>query len=133
MPRALDWYDYCLKRNPTDGTAVGATITIRERYMPAWRLLQEKRYDEALVAIEKWIQVEPNGQLGLHMKGTILEQAGRTKDAYVVWKLAADTSALDAHAAAKVDELAQKLGIETPVSAQYIFKRREMKVDMPRD
>lgn len=138
MPRALDWYDYCLKRNPTDGTATGATITIRERYMPAWRLMMEQRYDEALDAIEKWLQVEPNSQLGLHLKATILEKAGRLRDAYVVWKLAADTHALNAHAAAKVDELGVKLGISTPKSAQYIFRerqarqgRREMKVDIP--
>lgn len=139
MPRALDWYDYCLKRNPTDGTAKGATITIRERYMPAWRLMEEGKYDDAIKEIDKWLLVQPNSGLGLHMKGLIYERAGKLKDAYETWKLAALTSALDAHAAAKTDELGQKLGIPTQMSAQYIFRQRQqagsrqMKVDLPKD
>jgi tetratricopeptide (TPR) repeat protein len=131
MPRALDWYDYCLKRNPTDQTAIGATVTIRERYMPAWRLMEQGKYDQAIAAIDKWLLVEPNSGLGLHMKGAILERAGRLREAYAVWKLAADTSALDAHAAAKADGLAAKLGIQVPLTAQYIFRERQARGARP--
>lgn len=136
MPRALDWYDYCLKRNPTDGTAAGATITIRERYLPAWRLMEQGRYDEAVAQIDKWLLVEPNNTLGLHMKGKILEEAGRYEEAFDTWKLAAESSALNAHAQTKVVELANKLGREVPPVAQALFRQRargEMKVDLPKE
>jgi tetratricopeptide (TPR) repeat protein len=140
MPKALDWYDYCLKRNPTDGTAKGATITIRERYMPAWRLMEAGKYDEAIASIDKWLLVDPNSSLGLHMKGHILEQAGRLSDAFDVWQIAAQSSTLDAMAGAKVNELAVKLGRQVPLSAQYIFRQQEeaakaggMKVNLPKE
>jgi len=136
MPRALDWYDYCLKRNPTDGTAAGATMTIRERYLPAWRLMEEGKYDAAVAHIDKWLLVEPNNTLGLHMKAHILEQAKRDDDALEVWKLAAASSALNAHAQTKVVELSQKLGKPVPPVAQALFMqqaRRQMKFEIPRD
>lgn len=138
MPKALDWYDYCLKRNPTDGTAQGATITIRERYMPAWRLMEEGKYDEAAASIDKWLLVEPNSTLGLHMKGLIYERAGQLDKALAAWKLAAETSALNAHAQAKVVELSKKLGKPVPEVAQSLFLERNagsrsMKVEMPKD
>ncbi|MEI6503417.1 MAG: hypothetical protein WCP21_20585, partial [Armatimonadota bacterium] len=136
-PKALDWYDYCLKRNPTDGTAQGATITIRERYLPAWRLMEEGKYDAAVASIDKWLLVEPNSTLGLHMKGLIYERAGNLEKALEAWKLAADTSALNAHAQAKVVELSRKLGKPAADVAQYLFLQknasRSMKVDLPKD
>lgn len=137
LPRALDWYDYCLKRNPTDGTAAGATITIRERYLPAWRLMEEKRYDEAVALIDKWLLVEPNNTLGLHMKGKILEEAGRDEEALAAWRIAAETSALNAHAQTKVVQLSQKLGKPVPPIAQSLFQERAhggaMRFEMPKE
>ncbi|MEN6645381.1 MAG: tetratricopeptide repeat protein [Armatimonadia bacterium] len=124
MPRALDWYDYCLKRNPTDGTAAGATITIRERYLPAWKLMEQGKYDEAIAAIDKWLLVEPNSTLGLHMKGLIYERAGNLEGAYEAWKLAGETSALNAHAQAKAVEIAHKLGKPVPEVAQSLFREK---------
>jgi len=136
MPRALDWYDYCLKRNPTDGTAAGATITIRERYMPAWRLMEQGKYDAAIAHLDKWLLVEPNSTLGLHMKGHILEQAGRYQQALEAWQLAAQSSVLDAHAQTKVVELSRKLGKPVPEVAQALFQqraKREMKFEAPKE
>ncbi len=124
MPKALDWYDYCLKRNPTDGTALGATITIRERYMPAWRLMEEGKYSAALDWMDKIIMADPKNTLALHMKAHIYEMQGNTRKAMETWRLAADTSALNAHAAAKADELAAELGYDVPVSAQFIYLER---------
>lgn len=138
MPRALDWYDYCLKRNPTDGTAAGATITIRERYLPAWRLMEQGQYDEAIALIDKWLLVEPNSTLGLHMKAKILEEAKRYEEALEVWKIAAATSALNAHAQTRVVELSRQLGKPVPEVAQAIVrererKHREMKFEVPKE
>jgi len=136
MPRALDWYDYCLKRNPTDGTAAGATMTIRERYLPAWRLMEEGKYDEAVAHVDKWLLVEPNSTLGLHMKAHILETAKRYDDALEVWKLAGATSALNAHAQTKVVELSQQLGKPAPAVAQALFMQKargQMKFEMPKE
>ncbi len=72
IPKALDWYDYCLKRDPNDNIAKGATLTIRERYLPAWRLMEEGDYDGALALIDQYLEVEPKGRIALHMRAHIL-------------------------------------------------------------
>lgn len=118
LDRALDWYDYCLKRNPEDGTAKGATSTIRLRYLPAWRLMQAGKYDEAIRAIDRYLEVEPNGTIALHVKAHIYEQAGREREALDVWRLAARLSALDHQARRKANELAAKLGVTLLPSEQ---------------
>lgn len=126
MPKALDWYDFCIKRDPADHTAHGATITIRERYLWAWRLTEMGRYDEALDEINKCLAVDPNRNLAIHMKGWIYEQAGRLKEALDTWSLAAKV-ALDFHAKAKVAELSRKLGLPAPAEASDIFMERQRK------
>jgi len=64
IPRALDAYDYCMKRNPLDQTAVGATLTIRERYLPAWDLAEQGSYDEALDYVEEARRRMPQNDSG---------------------------------------------------------------------
>ncbi len=121
MPRALDWYDYCIKRDPSDGTAAGATLTIRERYMYAWRLMEEKKFDEAEDEINANLAIMPTNLLALHTKAHILEEAGRLQQALDVWELAANTSALNHHARVKVAEVSRKLGKEAPEHASDIY------------
>ncbi len=134
IPQALDAYDYCLKRDPHDGTAKGATLTIRERYLRPWHLTEAGDYDAALDAINEYVLAQPRSTLGLHMKGYVAEQAGRLRLAYDTWKLAADTSALDFLAQRKVVELGHQLGIPVEDTAQYLYMQRvgkEMKVTVP--
>ena len=121
MPAALDWYDYCIKRNPADQTAYGATLTIRERYMPAWRLMEAHQYDAAIAEINKVLLVAPESGLALHMKACIYERAHRLKDALEIWKLAAQSAALDYHARVKVARLSEQLGLPVPEYASDIF------------
>lgn len=128
IDRALDWYDYCLKRNPTDGTALGATTTIRLRYLPAWRLMQAGKYDEALQKINDYLEVEPNGLIALHVKAHIYEVAGREREALDTWRLAARLSAMDHQARRKANELADKLGVElTPQerAPSYLLQQQQ--------
>ena len=114
MQMALDWYDFCLRRDPMDGTAIGATITIRERYLPAWRLMEAGRYDEALAALEEYLVVDPEDRLPLGLKATILERAGRYAEALQAWKLAAGIP-LNWQAERKVIALSGRLGQPLPL------------------
>jgi tetratricopeptide (TPR) repeat protein len=128
IDRALDWYDYCLKRNPTDGTALGATTTIRLRYLPAWRLMQAGKYDQALQKINEYLEVEPNGLIALHVKAHIYEVAGRDREALDTWRLAARLSAMDQEARRKTNELAAKLGVQlTPQerAPSYLLQQQQ--------
>ena len=128
MDKALEWYDYCLKRNPNDATAKGATTTIRLRYLPAWRLMQAGKYDEAIKAIDKYLEVEPNGLIGLHVKAHIYEVGGQERKALDTWRLAGRLSAMDQEARRKANELAKKLGVElTPQeqSPSYLLQQME--------
>ena len=120
MPEALKWYDYCLKRRPSDGTAKGATMTIRERYLPAWRLMEQGRYDEATEAIDEYLTVAPTSTLALHVKAHILEQKGDLVRARETWRLAAEGSALNHHARYKVAELSERLGLPVPEHPTYL-------------
>ena len=132
MPKALDWYDFCIKRNPDDHTAHGATITIRERYLWAWRLTEAGRYDEAIREMDKVLAVDPTRALALHMKAWVYEQAGRYKEALETWRIAAK-SALNYHAKVRVAELSRQLGLEVPAEASDIFlqQRRSREMAVP--
>jgi tetratricopeptide (TPR) repeat protein len=125
IPRALDWYDYCLKRNPADHTAVGATITIRERYLPAWRLMEQKKYDEAIREVDKYLAVEPNNTIPLHMKAFVFEKSGNLDKALEMWTLAGKVSAMDEYARTRAVDVANKLGKPLPGGASYIFEQQE--------
>ncbi len=125
MERALMWYDYCLKRRPSDHTAKGATITIRERYLPACRLVKQRRYDEAAEAVNQYLLVYPTSTLGLHMMGYIYEQGHDYHKALEYWELAAQTLALNHYARYKVAELCERLGWPVPEYASHIYMREQ--------
>ncbi len=123
IPKALDWYDYCLKRDPNDDIARGATLTIRERYLPAWRLLEEGDYDGALSLIDQYLEVNPFGTIALHMRAHILEEAGRLEEAFATWQQAADKFALDDLARRKVAELGTILGKDVAPTATHLLRQ----------
>ena len=124
IPKALDWYDYCLKRDPNDDIARGATLTIRERYLPAWHLLEEGDYDSALSLIDQFLTTDPFDTIGLHMRAHILEEAGRLEEAFATWKQAADKFALDDLARRKVAELGTALGKDVAPVATWILRQK---------
>jgi tetratricopeptide (TPR) repeat protein len=134
MEKALMWYDYCLKRRPSDHTAKGATITIRERYMPASRLLDQGRYEEAADAADIYLTISPRATLALHMKAHVYEREGDLEKALESWAIAAETYTLNYHARMKVAELCETLGWPVPEYASHIYlqqqarKQREMAV-----
>jgi tetratricopeptide (TPR) repeat protein len=114
IDRALDWYDYCLRRDPDDQVAHGATVTIRLRYLPAWRKMQAGDYEGAIEAIDEFLSTDPNDTIGLHVKAHIYEQAGDLESAFDAWMLAARVSTMDTRAAVKAQELATRIGRELP-------------------
>lgn len=136
MPKALDWYDFCIKRDPSDGTAYGATLTIRERYLHAWRMMEQRKFDAAIDEINQVIAIQPNNILAIHMKAEIYEQALRYRDAMATWQLAANLSKLDFHARARVAEMARRLNLPVPEEASDIFMQRQSRgpsVPTPQD
>ncbi len=125
IPKALDWYDYCLKRNPNDPIAKGATLTIRERYLPAWRLLEAGDYEGALALLNQYLEVDPSDVIGRHVRAHILEEAGRLEEAYDAWQQMSDSSALDDLARRKAAELGTALGKDVaPVATQVLRQQR---------
>jgi len=124
IDRALDWYDYCIKRNPGDHTAIGATTTIRERYLRAWRLMLEGKYDEALRELNYYLQVDPTDTIGLHLQAMIYERAGNKRKAYDIWRLSAETHALDDYARWRAAKLARELGLPAPPEPRLIVEDR---------
>jgi len=125
IPKALDWYDYCMKRRPTDRTARGAIITIRERYLPAWQLMEAGQYEQAVAELDNnYLSVEPNDTIGMHLKARIYEEAGQFRKALDVWKLAAESQALNDLARRRVAELSAQLGLPVPKTPTYILQQR---------
>ncbi len=124
IPKALDWYDYCLKRNPSDAIAKGAILTIRERYLEAWWLMEAGDYEASLAALERHLAVDPEDTIGLHLCGHIQEQAGNLEEALAAWQKAADNFVLDDLARRKVAELSVALGKPVPPVATHILRER---------
>ena len=123
IPKALDWYDYCLKRNPSDPIARGATLTIRERYLKAWNLMAAGDYAGAQAAVQRYLDVDPKGDIAIHLRARIYEQAGQLDKALAVWKQAAEYFPLDNLARRKVAELSARLGKPVPPEATYILRQ----------
>lgn len=124
IDRALAWYDYCIKRNPGDHTAIGATVTIRERYLRAWRYLLAGRYQQALDELHVYLLVDPEDLIGLHLQALIYERMGNKRKAYDIWKLAADTRAMDDYARWRAAELAAELGLPAPPEPRVLLKQK---------
>jgi len=120
IPLALDWYDYCMKQNPADGTARGATLTIRERYLPAWRLMEQGKYDEALKSVQYYLNVEPKDRIGLHLKATIYERKGDLRKALDTWRFAAQSLAINWYAERQAARLSAKLHVPAPADTVYL-------------
>ncbi len=121
IPKALDWYDYCLKRNPNDSIAKGAILTIRERYLPAWRLMEEGDYEGALAMIDQHLEADPRDSIGRHVRAHIYEEAGELENAFQAWQQIADDSPLDDLARRKAAELGTDLGKDVaPVATQIL-------------
>jgi len=133
IERSLEWYDYCLRRRPSDQTAVGATITIRERYLPAWLLVQQGRFEEAIHAVNDYLAIDPIGVIPLHLKAHIYEQQGDLRKALQWWQAGADAAALNAHARTKVAELSAELGLPVPEEASHIYKQHQEEMRIRRD
>lgn len=134
IPKALDAYDYCMKSNPLDSTARGATLTIHERYLHPWRLAEQGKYSEALALINEYLTAQPNSTLGLHVKAYIAEKSGDKRLAYDTWKLSGDVSSMDFLAQSQAVRLAEELNIPHQNTAQYLYMKKagkDLKVTMP--
>ncbi|MFQ6132670.1 MAG: tetratricopeptide repeat protein [Armatimonadota bacterium] len=145
IERALDWYDYCLKRYPFDNTAIGATVTIRERYLEAWRLLEAGQYEQARDLMVAFLTTDPTDTIGNRILATIYErQSEATADperaralkekAQRQWEFLARSYALDSYAERKALALRAELGMaETPEELRKRLARERRDSLMERD
>jgi tetratricopeptide (TPR) repeat protein len=124
LDAALDWYDYCIKRNPGDHTAFGATATIRERYWRAWKLMQAGQYDAALTELNYYLLVDPQDVIGNHLKALIYERKGDKRKAYETWRLMGQVHAMDDYARWQAARLAAELGLPAPPEPRRILEQR---------
>lgn len=123
IDKALFWYDISLKKYKTDPVATGAIITIRERYLDAWKAYQDGDLEEARRLLnENWQKDDPFDTIGMHFKARIYEQeatraakqgdyerqAERYKKAYETWLAAAQNNASDRLARRRVLTLADQ-------------------------
>ncbi len=131
IDKALDWYDYCLKRNPGDHTAAGATITIRERYLRSWRLYKAKQYDAALNELNYYMLVSPQDQIGLHLQATIYEARGDKRKAYDTWMLAGHARAMDDFARYRANALAVENGWPAPAAPRSFLEKSSRQLAIP--
>ena len=99
-------------------------MTIRERYLSAWELMEAGKYEEAIQAVDKYLTVEPRDGIGLHLKAHIYEKSGDVHRALDIWKLSADYRALDDLARRRVAELSAELGLPIPKTPTYILRQR---------
>jgi len=128
LDKALDWYDYCLKRYPRDGTAIGATLTIRERYLLAWRLMEAGEFEQASAAMQHHLAMEPDDHIGNRLLATIYERMGNIDRALKTWDYLRHTYALDSGAGRRVRELKTRLGIpETTLERQERLQKERLK------
>ncbi len=124
IPKALDWYDYCLKRNPSDSIAKGAILTIRERYLDAWRLMEAGDYQAALATLQRHIDVDPEDTIAIHFRAHIYEEAGDLDAALEAWQMAVENFSLDDLARRKVAELSVALGKPVAPVPTHILRQR---------
>lgn len=128
---SLAWWDVSLRRDPGgktyDGrTAWGATISIRERYMPAWRLCQEGKYKDALKLVNEWLMYEPYNVIGLHFKAYIYEQMKDLPAALGTYEICSAHNALDSLSERRAVELREKLGLPpAPVDWRIQLRRSD--------
>ncbi|MCS6859395.1 MAG: hypothetical protein NZT92_03630 [Abditibacteriales bacterium] len=65
-----------------EAPAPGATITIKMRYLDAWNLFKQKKYEEALRALRESMELEPDEAtfpIGHHLLATIYEEMAKQK------------------------------------------------------
>lgn len=122
VPKMLAIWEEDLRREPKCHTALGATITIKERYVVPWELMLEGRYDEASAMIEDLMDKMPSNSIARHMlaeiyrykayhayhdgdESTAKESLDRVESIMLLW---ADTNKMDDIAKFKVKMMRNK-------------------------
>jgi tetratricopeptide (TPR) repeat protein len=127
--KALYWYYVAAEDDPTHPTPPGAVMTIRERYLPAWRAYTNGDLELAKKLIENTLEdYQPAGRIALHFLTTILEAQARQaeaqgkrseaekiyKEAINKWEFCFALDKMDSMALRKAYELREKMGIPQP-------------------
>jgi len=114
IERALEWYYRVLRVTPDDGTARGATITLKMRFAHAWRLVEEEKYDEAYQEVYSWLAA-PHGdtpnRIPWHLIATIAEKQGKFELALKWWERSGNQYQLDELAQRRIHALRRQLGM----------------------
>ncbi|HIE50879.1 MAG TPA: tetratricopeptide repeat protein [Armatimonadetes bacterium] len=110
-----------------DRVSVGAITTIYQRYVRAWRLYKEGRYDEALLQLKRdWQKDDPYDTIAMHFLARIYEKKAATAEteeerganfdlAVQTWLDMAEYNASDKLARRRVIDLLRLLGREDEI------------------
>jgi tetratricopeptide (TPR) repeat protein len=86
---ALLQYQEIMQDYPADSVGIGASLTIRDRYLQAFRAKQASEYDSAASLLQRHLEHDPGDKLALHMLAQTKEAEGDTYGALAAWEAAA--------------------------------------------
>jgi len=86
---ALLQYQELMIDHPEDSVGIGATLTIRDRYLEADRARRQSRLVEAERLVRLHLHDDPMDKIGLHMLAQIREAKGDTYGALAAWEAGA--------------------------------------------
>ncbi|PJB72224.1 MAG: hypothetical protein CO095_07155 [Armatimonadetes bacterium CG_4_9_14_3_um_filter_58_7] len=114
IDKALEAYSRLLQLEPGDPVATGASITIKERYVPAWERYKIGSYAEAERAVKDWLRKDPPDLIGNHLLARIYEKWGekdpsKLKKALEIWEYMTKISSTDKLAPRRAMVLKQQL------------------------
>ena len=86
---ALLQYQELMQDYPSDTVGIGATLTIRDRYLEAYRAIQTRDLDAAEERLVTHLTHDPGDKIALHMLAQLKESQSDTYGALAAWEAAA--------------------------------------------
>lgn len=86
---ALLQYHELMQDYPSDSVGIGASLTIRDRYLEAYRAMQARDADTSEELLVTHLTYDPSDKIALHMLAQLKEAEGDTYGALAAWEAAA--------------------------------------------
>lgn len=98
------FYDY-----PEDTVCIGASLTIRDRYLPAWLAVKRGELDRAIELVTLHLKDDPADSIGLHMLANLLHDKNDVWGELAAWEAGA-TEWNNVYAQRKYNEMLKQTG-----------------------
>ncbi len=107
--KALRTYQQMMLDYPADNVCIGATLTIRDRYLQAYRAMKAGDLVRAEILVREHLSDDPSDTIALHTLATIRERMNDPWGAMAAWEAAAMVWS-DAYAQRRYMEFLEKTG-----------------------